>query len=560
MCCWNFHNFLCHWSRVPICSSADQRVPQPLERRSQHPFLRSLVTGMGFSTVHLIASYLIGCLTPASFCSYYLVNISGIPGYGYHTVLGLGEPTQKLQFLLDTGSSNLAVATDKVSTVQRWFVANESKTLVCSNLKQTVRYQQGTWSGKLCTEQLTLFTTSLVSPRLNANLSLRSQISLIDLSNNFFPSNNTLSVWEGILGLGFAKLFVKPISDSWVTKILSPFKWTRTWTKSFLEQYRGHSLFDDLVLQLGLPNLFSLHLCGLTQNAGQSNVATGVWGLGTTIVNKSAASNGPIFFTPIRQAWFYEVVLTDLRINNHSVVDDCKELNFDKTVLDTGTTNIELPQRVFTSVVNHIKRHFYHQSSLRKIYPSSFTKFWRTESLLCESAASGHVGGKTGLPYILFPTMEFHFEENPANEKPETSFILSLSPQQYIRYVGRTSKRGQLRDCFAFGIQPSRVGTTLGLVFLEGFFTIFDRGSLQIGFSDSACNRYSNLSTVAVSQVLGIQRRHALTGPTASVACAFHRPVLSSLVGSANWTCFLAILCSIVQVFTTVLVRYISRK
>lgn len=507
-----------------------------------------------------ILNYLVGYLTLASLDSPYLVNISGIPGYGYYAVLGLGEPAQKLHFLLDTGSSNLAVATDRVSAITRWFNEKSSQTLMCSDLRQTVRYQQGVWSGKLCTDQITLFGISSGSSKRNVELNVQSQISLIDVTSDFFPSFNTSSVWEGILGLGFARLFAKSSPNSWINAMLFHPKWAHAWTTLFPLQSGGHSLFDDLVLHLAVPNHFSFLLCGLTQNCGYSNRASGVWELGTPIFNKSAASHGQIFFTPIQRAWFYEVVLTDLRIVNQSVVHDCMELNFDKTIVDTGTTNIELPERVFTSVLNHVKRHFYYQCSLRNIYPGPFAKFWRGKSPLCENTTSKRVGGTTGLPYTLFPTMEFYFEETPVDGGSGTTFVLSLSPQQYIRYLGRTFKHGQLLDCFTFGIEPNRLGTVLGLAFLEGFFTVFDRDSLQVGFSDSTCNRYSNLSSVAVSQVLGYQKGQAPTGHTVPISCAFHGPVLSPVVENANWTCFFVILFSIVEIFVIVSVRCFIKK
>lgn len=34
-----------------------------------------------------------------------------------------------------------------------------------------------------------------------------------------------------------------------------------------------------------------------------------------------------VYYTPIRKAWYYEIILTNLLINEYSIVDNCKEVN-----------------------------------------------------------------------------------------------------------------------------------------------------------------------------------------------------------------------------------------
>ncbi|GAA56694.1 beta-secretase 1, partial [Clonorchis sinensis] len=231
-----------------------------------------------------------------------------------------------------------------------------------------------------------------------------------------------------------------------------------------------------------------------------------------------------ILYTPVREPWFYEVVLTDLRVEEQSVVEDCKELNVEFSIVDSGTTNIQVPERVFQPLLGHIKTYVAKQSSSTAAMLQNYASFWTGASMLCETSSDNQIGGATGLPYTLFPVIEFQMLalEADVNKK---ALSLTLSPQQYIRFVGRHPKNGVTRDCFAFGIRPHHSGTILGAVFLEGFFTVFHRDSLKVGFGNSTCNRYSNVSTVTSSMVNGVRAWKSSIGRKTPSECAFYRPV-----------------------------------
>ena len=53
--------------------------------------------------------------------------------------------------------------------------------------------------------------------------------------------------------------------------------------------------------------------------------------------------------------WYYEVIITDMMVGDKSMALDCKEYNFDKTIVDSGTTTIHLPRAVFTRLVQSIQ-------------------------------------------------------------------------------------------------------------------------------------------------------------------------------------------------------------
>lgn len=37
--------------------------------------------------------------------------------------------------------------------------------------------------------------------------------------------------------------------------------------------------------------------------------------------------DGKIYYTPLRKKWFYEVIITNIKIDNESLAMDCKEVS-----------------------------------------------------------------------------------------------------------------------------------------------------------------------------------------------------------------------------------------
>lgn len=101
---------------------------------------------------------------------------------------------------------------------------------------------------------------------------------------------------------------------------------------------------------------------------------------------------GDIWYTPIRKEWYYEVIIVKLEVNGQDLNMDCKEVNgqwwdcptgtggtqhwsgewagvlllltrpllppqynYDKSIVDSGTTNLRLPKKVFEAAVKSIK-------------------------------------------------------------------------------------------------------------------------------------------------------------------------------------------------------------
>lgn len=49
---------------------------------------------------------------------------------------------------------------------------------------------------------------------------------------------------------------------------------------------------------------------------------------------------------PIRRKWFYEVVVMALSLRGKEVSIPCVKFNTDKTIVDSGTSNLRLPSEV----------------------------------------------------------------------------------------------------------------------------------------------------------------------------------------------------------------------
>ncbi|PAA68318.1 hypothetical protein BOX15_Mlig005505g1 [Macrostomum lignano] len=358
-------------------------------------------------------------------------NLKGSPGQGYCLEMGIGTPPQFFNILIDTGSSNFAVAGKPHSDIKRFFHADQSSTIVWQGQSVYVPYTQGRWNGHLATD--------LVRMSFYPNRTIRPYIAVIDSSKKFFIHT---ADWQGILGMAYSH-------------IASPHPKIKTF-------------FDSLVEQWGLTDVFSLQLCGTTRAAATSSNASNAMDGSLTLGGVDPKlMRGPLLYVPIRKEWYYEVVIVDIKMNGTSLGMDCKEYNMDKTIVDSGTTDIRLPMRVFTKII----------SQLASQITGVGDRFYRGETLLCLSEKTG--------PWKLFPMLTFSLLYSDRQQ-----IDLHLSPQQYLRYVGEVFDIPG-KDCFKFGLQGSKKGAILGAVLMEGYYVIFDRAKRRIGFAQSTCNTFT---------------------------------------------------------------------
>lgn len=352
-------------------------------------------------------------------------NLQGDSGRGYYIEMAIGTPGQTVNILVDTGSSNFAVAAASHPFITHYFNTALSSTYVSTGQTVMVRYTQGNWEGELGIDHVSI-------PK-GPNGTITINIAAILTSEGFFlPGIN----WQGILGLAYPML-ARPDSS------IEPF-------------------FNSLVKQLGIPDVFSLQMCGAGLSASISAEP-----LGGSLVMGGIEPNlyrGSVWYTPIIEEWYYQVEVLKLEVGDQNLDLDCREYNIDKAIVDSGTTLLRLPVNVFNAVVDAITR-----SSLIQDFSSGF---WDGTKLAC------WLKGET--PWRFFPKLSIYLRATNTSQ----SFRITILPGLYIQPV--TDVDGTL-DCFRFGVSSSANGLVIGATVMEGFYVVFDRAQRRLGFAVSNC-------------------------------------------------------------------------
>ncbi|KAL6467739.1 hypothetical protein MHYP_G00234160 [Metynnis hypsauchen] len=352
-------------------------------------------------------------------------NLRGDSGRGYYMEMVIGTPGQTLNILVDTGSSNFAVAAASHPYVTTYFNRALSSTYQTSGQAVAVRYTQGNWEGELGTD--------LISIPQGPNGTITINIAAILTSDGFFLPGIK---WQGILGLAYP-LLARPDPS------VEPF-------------------FNSLVQQTGIPDVFSLQMCG----AGVSVSATSEPAGGSLIMGgiEPTLYQGSVWYTPVLQEWYYQVEVLKLEVGDQNLNLDCREYNMDKAIVDSGTTLLRLPAKVFDAVVEAIS-----QMSLMQDFSSGF---FAGTKLAC------WVKGDS--PWRFFPKISIYLRATNTSQ----AFRLTALPQLYIQPV--TDVDGTL-NCYRFGISSSTNGLVIGATVMEGFYVIFDRAHRRVGFAVSTC-------------------------------------------------------------------------
>ncbi|XP_048202516.1 beta-secretase 2 [Perognathus longimembris pacificus] len=364
-------------------------------------------------------------------------NLRGDSGRGYYLEMLVGTPPQKLQILVDTGSSNFAVAGAPHSYVDSYFDPERSSTYRSKGFDVTVKYTQGSWTGVVGEDLVTI-------PK-GFNSSFLVNIATISESENFFLPGIK---WNGILGLAYAAL-AKPSSS--------------------LETF-----FDSLVAQAKIPDVFSMQMCGVGLPVAASGTNGGSLVLGGI---EPSLYKGDIWYTPIKEEWYYQIEILKLEIGGQSLNLDCREYNADKAIVDSGTTLLRLPQKVFDAVVEAVAR--------TSLIPEFSDGFWTGAQLAC------WMNSET--PWSYFPKISIYLRE----ENSSQSFRITILPQLYIQPM---MGAGLNYECYRFGISPSTNALVIGATVMEGFYVIFDRARKRLGFATSPC---SEMAGVPVSEISG---------------------------------------------------------
>lgn len=364
-------------------------------------------------------------------------NLKGDSGRGYYMEMVIGTPGQTLNILVDTGSSNFAVAAAAHPYITHYFNRALSSTYQSAGRAVAVKYTQGEWDGELGTDHITI-------PQGPSGI-ITINIAAILVSEGFFlPGIN----WQGILGLAYPFL-ARPDPS------VEPF-------------------FNSVVWQTGIPDVFSLQMCG----AGVSASTTADPAGGSLIMGgiEPTLYRGSVWYTPILGEWYYQVEVLKLEVGDQNLNLDCKEYNSDKAIVDSGTTLLRLPGNVFNAVVEAIM-----ETSLIQDFSVGF---FDGTKLAC------WVRGES--PWRFFPKISIYLRATNTSE----SFRITILPQLYVQPV--TDIDGTL-DCFRFGISPSANGLVIGATVMEGFYVIFDRDKKRVGFAVSTCAENSGVPLAEIA-------------------------------------------------------------
>lgn len=365
-------------------------------------------------------------------------KLSSKPGQGYYIKVELGSPPQTLNVLVDTGSSNFAVAAASDPFIHRYFHTNESHTFRSLGINVFVPYTQGNWEGPLGNDKVTLPSAR--------DITVHADFACIIKSEKIFINGSS---WQGILGLAYP-VIARPNSS------VVPF-------------------FDKLFNEKLVSNVFSLQLCG---HNSRGTLVGGIMTLGGI---DPKLYFGEITYAPLQHERYYEVILTGITVGDMTLDVDCKELNMDKTIVDSGTTNLRLPRKVFSKLVMTFKK----QVTIETTIPE---EFWFGDSVMCWLTGSD--------PWRLFPNLRLSIVHS-AN----SAFTLLIIPQQYLHAVGEANLTKGNHTCYKFAVNPSDSGTVLGTTVMEGFYLIFDRKNRRVGFAKSTCGHIG--TNGSFSQIIG---------------------------------------------------------
>jgi len=439
-----------------------------------------------------------------------IFSLRGKPGLGYYVAMSFGTPPQTLNVLVDTGSSNLAVACAPDPYVDQFFALDNSTSWKPTGIRVMVPYTQGKWEGQLVTELVSVASVAPSSGAPDPNddastnesfysiengvVRIRANLACIETSKNFFING---SKWHGILGLGYP-VIARPSPE------VTPFMEALTAVRA-VER-----------------DLFALKLCGTMDTRSRVDVSMG----GSLDLGEidATAFEGPVFFTRIRRRWYYDVVMTDVDVEGQSVgvEKSCQEFNIDKTIVDSGTTNLRLPTKVFHRLVTLIKR----ETKLH--HPPVPDEVWQGKEIMCWKKGStpwerfpeiglwlAHDSSSTESPFATSTPNSSATAQPTSLSTSFNHFRLVISPQQYLRAIESKSVQSHahrnrssssssskssssngpssskesspVEDCYKFSVTPSSTGGVIGAVVMEGFYTIFDRANDRIGFAISTC-------------------------------------------------------------------------
>ncbi|XP_045769653.1 beta-secretase 1-like [Maniola jurtina] len=434
-------------------------------------------------------------------------NLYGEAGQAYALEIDVGHPQQKLSVLVDTGSTTLAIASYARKDSNKYFRSENSTSIYNSEKEVQAKYSQGTWVGHLVSDFVKF-------PSLATVPEVRCDIALITKSHKFFMNG---SGWQGLLGLAYLPV------GAWGENVV-----VGSW-------------LDSVEKALNKAMSFQLKLCGVKSSTNATH-----YGKFEMLDDDTVSTNDNVAFrTPILRKRWYEVGVLSIRVISkkntsinieHNVTKDigdnldvnqenCVKLNEEKSIVDSGTTNIRLPDILFREVVNELRNAA--QTSNMLI----LDEFWYHGEAACWPEPQ-----EWSLPPIAVDLL--------SADADNQYFTLEIPPQNFMRVVTARNNSGEggsvSEFCYKLGLEAGGKETVLGYTAMEGLQVLFNRSAGWIGWYPSDCGPNAKVTgpyNVSTSLLSLCQ----LTKPVPDVAVS---------IKAAQWTlCAISIIAAAVLIY-----------
>ena len=352
-----------------------------------------------------------------------VLPMEGRPTVAFSVAIDFGTPGQTVECILDTGSSNLAVAGAPSDDVTAFYDSSRSTTSRRENRPDFgVDYVVGQWKAHRVADQVQLHGAP--------DTAVRAEFGSIYSSKSFFRAADDSN---GILGLAYRGLAqptnypVKPLLD-------------QVWAS-----------------QPDLAHVFSMQMCVFDSPyfSDYGNFSLG------GILDKQAV--GDFQWTNITQAEYYGVEVRGIKFNGEMLPVSCDKYNNPGwSIVDSGTTVLSLPYEAHGNLTEQLNL---------PVDPSVRDIFYQG-------------GACVMFPRRLIATFPTFYVTLAASE-PGKQFDLPVSPFHYLR--GVTTESGDECFYFSVAGSCGPSGSVLGIALMSGYVTAFDRFNARIGFATSTC-------------------------------------------------------------------------
>lgn len=220
----------------------------------------------------------------------------GVVAVGFIAGVAVGTPPQQLNLFVDTGSSDVAVASYPDRNLSTFFDTTKSTTYKSDGEHVSKRFVEGSYSGTVGSDML---------QDLAGDVILRITLVAISSSTDVFPAQ---SHWQGLLGLAFPALS------------------------------KQTSFMQSLDTQKGIKHFELISPC----SKGKMSFVDG-----TGFLKFGGRTPKETVYTPVVREMYFGISLLNIRIGHHAWPRSCMELNRSPVIVDSGTTDLKFPLFIF---------------------------------------------------------------------------------------------------------------------------------------------------------------------------------------------------------------------